>query len=110
RVGIDRLIAASAPNVGLELDVYWIVRAGGDPFAFIEQHASRVRLLHLKDSGGAPDHAMVEVGAGTIDWPRLLTLAKAKGVEHVYVEHDRPTDALASVTASFAYLRRVTQS
>ncbi len=110
RSGMDRLIDAASPGVGLELDVYWIVRAGGDPFAFIEQHASRVRLLHLKDSGGAPQHEMLEVGAGTIDWPRLLTHARAHGVEHVFVEHDRPADPLASVASSFDYLRRVTRS
>jgi sugar phosphate isomerase/epimerase len=109
RTGMDRLLAASSPQVGVELDVYWIVRAGGDPFAFIRQHASRVRLLHLKDSGGAPTHEMRDVGAGTIDWKALLATAKQAGVEHVFVEHDRPTDPLASVQASFDHLRRVTQ-
>lgn len=109
QAGIDRLLAACSPQVGLELDVYWIVRAGGDPFAFIAKHADRVRALHLKDAGPAPEQQMTEVGSGTIDWPRLLKEAKAAGVEHVFVEHDRPTDALASVTTSFAYLRRVTR-
>jgi sugar phosphate isomerase/epimerase len=107
--GIDRLLAACSPQVGLELDVYWIVRAGGDPFAFIAKHSDRVRALHLKDAGPAPEQQMTEVGSGTIDWPRLLKEAKAAGVEHVFVEHDRPTDALASVTTSFEYLRRVTR-
>jgi sugar phosphate isomerase/epimerase len=109
QTGMDRLLAASSSQVGLELDVYWIVRAGGDPFAFIKQHADRVRALHLKDAGPSPDRKMLEVGAGTIDWPNLLKEAKAAGVEHVFVEHDNPTDALASITASYEYLRRVTR-
>ncbi len=109
RTGMDRLLAATSAQVAVELDVYWIVRAGGDPFTFLREHAERVRLLHLKDSGGPPSHEMHDVGAGTIDWRALLTAAKSVGVAHVFVEHDRPGDPLASVRASYAHLRRVTQ-
>jgi sugar phosphate isomerase/epimerase len=107
RTGMDRLLAASSPQVAVELDVYWIVRAGGDPFAFIARHADRVRLLHLKDAGPAPERTMLDVGAGTIDWKALLTAAERAGVAHVFVEHDRPSDPLASVRASHDHLRRV---
>jgi len=109
RTGMDRLLAATSAQVGIELDVYWIVRAGGDPLAFMRRHAERVRLLHLKDSGGAPTHEMRDVGAGAIDWKGVLTTAKSVGVAHVFVEHDRPGDPLASVRASYGHLRTVTQ-
>lgn len=98
------ILLSSSTDVYAELDVYWIVRAGGDPFAFIEQHPHRVRMLHLKDASAAPELAMRSVGAGTIDWARLLPKAENAGVEHVFVEHDNPGDAIASVRASYDYL------
>jgi sugar phosphate isomerase/epimerase len=101
------LAAAPADALFVELDVYWIVRAGGDPHAFLERHRGRVKMLHLKDSGGPPDHEMRDVGSGSIDWSRILTTAQRNGVEHVFAEHDRPGDALASLRASYSYLSRI---
>lgn len=102
---LDVLLAATDPSlVDFELDVYWATFAGQDPVAWLDRHPGRIRLLHLKDSGGAPDHAMLSVGAGRIDFPRLLAAGARAGVRHAFVEHDAPSDAFASVTASHAYL------
>ncbi len=101
------LLDSASADVAIELDVYWTVKAGADPFEFIAKHAGRVKMLHLKDASRRPELAMRDVGAGTIDWPRLLPRAEAAGVEHVFVEHDQPADALASIKASFEYLSRV---
>jgi hypothetical protein len=35
----------------------------------------------------------------------VLTVAKAKGVEQVYVEHDNPADGFASLASSYRYLK-----
>ena len=51
---------------------------------------------------GAPDHKMADVGAGTIDFKPIF--AQAKGIEHYFVEHDQPADAIASAAASYKYL------
>lgn len=102
------LAAAPADQLFVELDVYWIVRAGSDPHAFLDRHRGRVKMLHLKDSSGPPDNRMRDVGAGTIDWSRILTTAQRNGVEHVFAEHDQPTpDALTSLRSSFSYLARL---
>ena len=105
--GMDILLNASGPDVAAELDVYWIVKAGGDPFDFIAKHPGRVKMLHLKDASPAPELAMRDVGAGTIDWPRLLARADEAGIEHCFVEHDSPGDALASIRASYNYLSKI---
>jgi sugar phosphate isomerase/epimerase len=104
------ILGASPPEVAAELDVYWIVKAGGDPFDFMAKFPGRVKMLHLKDAGPAPELAMRDVGAGTIDWARLLPRAETSGVEHVFVEHDSPADALASVRASYQYLSSVSKT
>lgn len=105
---LDLLIAATDPaHVVFELDLYWLARAGQDPAAWLARHAGRVELVHAKDSAGPPDHRMVDVGAGTIDFAAFLPAALDRGVRHVFVEHDEPADPLASMRASFAGLRRV---
>jgi sugar phosphate isomerase/epimerase len=93
--------------VTLELDCFWAFKAGQDPIAMIERHAGRITHLHLKDSSGAPAHEQKDVGAGVIDWRRLLERAVERGVKHAYVEHDSPTDAWGSASAGRAYLRSI---
>lgn len=108
RRGLDLLLAASDPStVDLELDLFWAAQAGADPAALLRETAARVRLVHVKDRGGPPDHAMRDVGDGMLDWPAILAAARAAGVAHAFVEHDEPADALASIRRSAAYLARL---
>jgi sugar phosphate isomerase/epimerase len=102
----DVLLASTdASVVDLELDCYWAFKAGHDPIAMLQRHRDRITHLHLKDSAGAPEHRQVDVGQGVIDWTRLLEVATAGRVRHVFVEHDAPADAWATVQAGRAYLR-----
>jgi sugar phosphate isomerase/epimerase len=106
--GMDLLLQASpADAVFAELDVYWIVKGGADPLAFLDKHRGRVKMLHIKDAGPAPEIAMRDVGAGTINWTEVLKRAEAGGAEHAFVEHDNPGDAVASVRASYEYLAKL---
>ena len=41
------------------------------------------------------------ITAGTLDFASLLA---QPGIQHHFVEHDRPADAMASIRASYAYL------
>jgi sugar phosphate isomerase/epimerase len=103
---LEILLAETDPSlVSFEMDVYWVVNGGGDPLDLLARHPGRFKMLHLKDSMGAPEHKMADVGSGTIDFKTLL--AQAKGIEHYFVERDDPTDALASAKASYAYLSGV---
>lgn len=102
----DVLLAnTDASVVDLELDCYWAFKAGHDPIAMLQRYRDRITHLHIKDSAGAPDHRQVDVGAGVIDWKQLLEVATAGRVQHVFVEHDAPADAWATVAAGRAYLR-----
>jgi len=108
QVPYDVLLAETDPAlVAFELDLYWTVRAGHDPLAYFTRHPNRFKLVHVKDSAGAPEHRMVDVGAGTIDFARILPAAARAGVVHYFVEHDQPADAMASVRASYAALSRL---
>ena len=92
--------------VKLELDVYWAVKAGHDPLAIMTQHSGRVICCHVKDASAAPERTMLDVGAGTIDFKTLLAKGRTLGLKHWFIEHDQPTDPLASVKASAAAMLR----
>jgi sugar phosphate isomerase/epimerase len=107
--GSDRveifLAETDAAVVDFELDCYWAFKAGKDPVALLRRHASRITMLHLKDSAGGPAHEQRDVGAGVMDWRAILTAARAGRVTNVYVEHDNPADAWATAAAGRAHLR-----
>ena len=103
----DTLLTRTDPAlVDLEMDVYWVVKGGADPLAILHEHPGRFPLLHLKDATAAPERLMVDVGAGTIDFPAILA-ADRDTLKHAFVEHDEPADALASARASYSYLSKL---
>lgn len=107
QVPYEVLLAETQPDlVALEMDIYWITKAGHDPMTYFTAHPQRFPLLHLKDSTGSPDYVMSDVGQGTIDFPKLLA-QRVSGYRHLFVEHDQPTDAFASLRRSFDYLSRI---
>jgi sugar phosphate isomerase/epimerase len=104
-VPFDVLIAETDPSlVSFEMDLYWVVRAGRDPIEYLTRFPSRFSMFHAKDSAGPPKHEMVDVGRGTIDFKRIFAEGTKIGVQHVFVEHDNPVDAFASITNSYQYL------
>lgn len=94
--------------VDFELDLYWVTRGGYDPLAYFERHPGRFPLVHVKDSAGPPEHHMVDVGAGVIDFGAIFARSERAGIRHYFVEHDNPPDSLASVSASYDYLANLT--
>src|SRR5690606_23543641 len=90
--------------VDFELGLYWITKAGADPFDYFRRYPGRFPLVHVKDSGGAPEHRMTEVGRGTIAFARIFAARKQAGMKHFFVEHDNPSDPLSSVRVSYRHL------
>ena len=106
RCGYDILLTATDPRyVTMELDLFWMRKGGRDPLQYFARHPRRFALVHIKDM--AADGAMVDVGAGTMDWRTLLRTARDAGVTESFVEHDEPTDGLAFARTSWAYLQQL---
>ncbi|HEU4829783.1 MAG TPA: sugar phosphate isomerase/epimerase [Gemmatimonadales bacterium] len=102
-VPYDVLLAGTDPGmVWYEMDLFWITKGGKDPLDYFARHPGRFPLVHVKDM--AAGQKMVDVGAGSIDWPRILGRREQAGIEHYFVEHDEPADPMASVAASYRYL------
>lgn len=100
----DQLLQATDPAlVKMEVDVYWVAYAGVDPVAFLQKHADRVALIHLKDM--AADRSMAEVGKGILDMQSIWSFAQARGLWGV-VEHDHPQiPSLESARISLEYFK-----
>ena len=47
---------------------------------------------------------MTSVGNGIIDWKKIFSYSAKAGIKHYIVEHDKPADPIASITASYKYL------
>lgn len=106
--GLAILLANTDPTlVDFELDLYWAVKGGQDPLAMIAAHPGRFVCCHVKDAGPAPERVMTEVGAGTIDFKRIIAAGRKAGLKHWFIEHDNPKDALASIAASAAAMKKL---
>lgn len=102
---LDLLLSSTDPRfVDFEMDIYWVVKGGGDPIALIKKYPHRFPLMHAKDATAAPERTMTEVGGGTIDFKSIFRNAGLSGMQHVFVEHDQPADPLESARSSYRYL------
>lgn len=107
-VPLDVLLERTDPNLMvLELDLYWVTKGGADPLTYFSRHAGRVHLVHVKDSAGAPEHRMVDVGQGTIDFGKLLSQREQAGIRHAFVEHDNPANPFETLRVSYQHLAQL---
>jgi sugar phosphate isomerase/epimerase len=106
QIPYDVLLQNTDPKlVQLEIDLYWITKAGEDPLAYFARWPGRVPLVHVKDSAGPPDHKMVDVGQGKIDWKRIFAKRDQAGIKHAFVEHDQPPQPFEDIAVSYRTLK-----
>lgn len=98
-------------TVDFEMDIYWVVVPGQDPVVWLQKYPNRFRLCHVKDrmKTAAPgeENASTEVGAGSIDFKKILKAAKATGMEYYIVEQERydGSTPLKSAEVSANYMK-----
>jgi len=108
RIPFDVLLESTDPKlVQLEIDLYWITKGGQDPLTYFARWPGRVPLVHVKDSMGGPEHKMVDVGAGKIDWKRIFAKRDQAGIKHFFEEHDQPPQPFEDIAASYKYLSQL---
>ncbi len=91
RTWMDRLLdAMPAELMGVTADTYWLHFGGMDVCAWLREHADRLHCVHLKDYAVSGFEArMAPVGAGNLDFPRILEILRDSGVtEYALVEQD----------------------
>ncbi|MEN8228758.1 MAG: sugar phosphate isomerase/epimerase [Bacteroidota bacterium] len=97
-----------ADLITMEIDLYWVSKAGQDPVEMFNKYPGRFQLFHMKDmfNEQAPYFDVLKddiapVGEGVIDFKRILAAKKVAGMKHMFVEDDnqgngKPFEALES--------------
>ncbi|MQW85545.1 sugar phosphate isomerase/epimerase family protein [Sinorhizobium saheli] len=102
-------IFAGGPELSWEADIAWIVRGGGDPFAWISKYASRITAVHVKDIArkgeNTDEDGWADVGQGTLDWKRLIGALSATTAKYFIAEHDNPSDFRRFAKRSLAFIQ-----
>lgn len=113
----ELLLANTDPDlVCFEMDVGWVAAAGVDPIPLLRAHRRRFRLMHIKDlkASTVPNNAFrmdpADVGAGSLDWQRILPAGYEVGVRYYYVEQEPPFAGprMDAARADYDYLARLT--
>jgi sugar phosphate isomerase/epimerase len=103
----DILISDGAPDLMMELDLYWVEHAGLNCVRVLERCHGRVPVIHIKDKEVVPQDGpvMAPIGEGNMDWDHIIPACEAAGVDWYAIEQDTcrrdPFDCLKS---SFEYL------
>jgi sugar phosphate isomerase/epimerase len=85
----DLLLKNTNPAlVKMEVDLYWMTKAGESPEAYFKAHPGRFPLWHVKDMANTPQKEFAEVGTGTVDFAAIFKHAKQAGLKHYFVEQD----------------------
>ena len=110
---LDTLMKQSPKDVAFQMDVFWVMRGGGDPAGLLTKYPGRFLLMHLKDiakgtplgdpTGSAPDETSVPLGQGQVDWPAVIKAATAGGTKMFYIEDEHPK-AEEQVPVTLKYL------
>jgi sugar phosphate isomerase/epimerase len=97
--------------VHMEMDIFWVVRAGQDPVKIFQQHPGRYALCHIKDRDKKNTDINTEIGKGSIDFKTILSPANIKlsGLKHFIVEQENyiNIDPFVSIKESCTYCRDV---
>lgn len=103
---LDRLIEnVESDLLQLELDLFWVKKAGLEPETTLLSYKDRITLIHVKDMD--KNRNFTEVGRGVIDWPSIFAAAKDIGVKYYFVEQDFSTNPLESIKMSIDYLKAI---
>jgi sugar phosphate isomerase/epimerase len=109
---VELILRQTDPKlVDLEVDLGWVAAAGVDPAAFLERHAHRVTMVHLKDLRPTKpnfgfDIAPAEVGNGVMDWKRVLRAVAKTRARYGFIEQEPPYNIppLESAKISFDFI------
>jgi sugar phosphate isomerase/epimerase len=107
--GYDVLVARTDPAVvRLQLDTGNLAMAGRDPLEYARRHAARYWSFHVKDVPRLGAEQDTELGAGVVDFKRLLAAVPRLNEKHLFVEQESyPGAPLDSVRRDYTYLSKL---
>jgi sugar phosphate isomerase/epimerase len=107
QVPYDVFLERTDPSVVRhQLDVGNMTMGGGDPLAYLARYRDRYWSFHLKDVL-ADRSGDTELGAGMVDFRRLLAAIPDIDKKPCYVEQEQARDPLASARKNCEFLRKL---
>jgi sugar phosphate isomerase/epimerase len=102
----DYLLENTDPElVKMELDLYWITKAGKDPIEYFNKYPDRFELWHVKDMEPGDEKFFAEVGHGVIDFEPIFDVRDKAGMKYFFVEQDQSRrNPFESIEMSFKHL------
>jgi len=93
--------------VKMEMDLYWVKKAGQEPIEIFKKHPGRFPLWHVKDMSNTPEQTFTEVGNGIIDFKTIFKYKDLAGMKYFFVEQDIcPGSPFDSITQSYNYIKK----
>ena len=84
-----------ADLITMEIDLFWVNKAGQDPVEMFKKYPGRFQLFHMKDMRTRQDpffevikDDVCSVGAGVIDFKTILASKDIAGMKYLFVEDD----------------------
>lgn len=81
--------------ITMEIDLFWVTKAGQDPVDMFNKYPGRFQLFHLKDMAERQEpyfdvikDDITSVGEGLIDFKRILEAKEVAGMKYMFVEDD----------------------
>lgn len=109
QIAYDVMLQELEPSlVTMEMDLYWVVRAGHDPIKYFEKYPGRFELWHVKDMDKDNPAETAVAGEGSIDFEAIFHAAEQSGMKKFYVEQEHYKEApLVCVEKSFDYVKGI---
>jgi len=85
----DLFAEETGPEVGFEMDVFWVVTGDVDPLALMKKYAGRIWYTHLKDmtkGDETGEDAKVVLGTGKIDIALAIDERADRAVKRILTE------------------------
>lgn len=114
QTGLELLMAITNPDyVNLEMDVYWTQVGGKNPSTIIQQFASRIKVIHLRDyqvkmkllkQDFVPENC--SLGQGNLNLVEVVSIARKLGIPFLAFEENtkKPFEA---IKISMDYLKQM---
>jgi len=100
-------------SVDYQMDIFWVVTPGADPIAYFNKYPNRWVSCHVKDRekdapAGEGDASCI-VGTGSIDYAKVLGVAKATGMQYYIVEQEKYANStpMDSAKADAEYMKKL---
>ena len=113
---IDVLLAGTDKDlVDFQMDVYYTVTQGADPYAYLTKHKGRFKMAHIRDvlkqrlPADSKEESACDMGEGIIDFRRFIRTGQDNGMRYFFVEQSRfyHETPLQSARRNAVYLRKL---